>query len=119
MMSGKRYLAAVVLIATAFLFLANWNCSNDSFAAASHDKGQSLGTENCSPDFLPQELISSGSIQVPEDHSSYPSFKQSYPSGQIAKLQFEERPSLRLTLSRPESKISTVQAYILNSSYLL
>ncbi len=119
MMSGRRYLAAVVLIATTFLFLVNWNCSNDSFAAASHDKGQSLGTEKCSPDFLSQELIRFGSIQVPEDHFSYPSFKQSYPSGQIAELQFEKRPSLRLTLSWPESKSSTVQAYILNSSYLL
>jgi len=119
MMSGRRYLAAVVLIAAAFLFLANWNCSSDSFAAVSHNQGQSLGTEECSSGLLPQVLISSGSIQVPKNHSSYPSFKQSYPSGQIAKLPFEEKPSLRLTLHRPDSKISKIQAYILNSSYLL
>lgn len=120
MMSKRRYLTVVVLIAATALFLANWDCLKDySFETVSHNKGQRLGTEECSTDTLSQELIGNGSIQILKNPSSYPSFKQNQASIQIAAWQLEENPSRWLPFSQPKSKTSQIQTYILNSSYLL
>lgn len=128
MMSKRRYLTVVILIAVAYLFLnINWGCSHNSFEAASYEatfyKGQRLGKllyiEECSTDILSQELIDSRFIQIPKNISSYISFKQNQLYIQIPKLQLEKNYSLWLPFSWPKSKVSKAQTYILNSSYLL